>query len=326
MQEGRARCPQRAASKPNASGSLRPAEDSGPYLVALLFLISLLTACTHSNRTVVVYTSQDQIYAEPLLAEFTRQTGIQVLPVFDSESVKTAGLAQRLLAEKSNPRADIFWSNEEMVSWHLAELGALDTNAWAKAGYRTRRLIINTNFVSPANAPKSLAELTDPKWSGHVAMAYPVYGTTAAHMVALRESWGDQKWRVWCEKFAANKPFIVDGNSLVVRLVGNGEAWIGLTDSDDFAAGLANKLPIASLPITTDLLAIPTSVGIVNGAPHRAEAQEFSKFAVSTGTISALVKSGALEGSNCASNRLTLKQPAPLDETRALLEKLFARQ
>src|ERR1041385_8515070 len=113
--------------------------------------------------------------AEPLLAEFTRQTGIKVLPIFDSESVKTAGLAQRLIAEKDNPRADIFWSNEEMISHHLGELGALDTNAWTKAGYRTRRLIINTNFVSTKNAPKSLVELTDPKWSGKIALAYPLY-------------------------------------------------------------------------------------------------------------------------------------------------------
>src|SRR6185436_13408189 len=143
--------------------------------------LALLAGCTKSQRTVVVYTSQDQIYAEPVLAEFTRQTGIKVLPVFDSESVKTAGLAQRLLAEKENPKADVFWSNEEMISRHLGELGALDTNAWATAGYRTRRLIVNTNFVALKDAPKSLAELTNPKWAGKLAMAYPIYGTTAAH-------------------------------------------------------------------------------------------------------------------------------------------------
>ena len=36
---------------------------------------------------------------------------------------------------------------------------------------------------------------------------------------------------------AANKPFLVDGNSVVVKLVGKGEAWVGLTDSDDIADG-----------------------------------------------------------------------------------------
>jgi iron(III) transport system substrate-binding protein len=289
-------------------------------------LVFLSIGCGPKPREVVVYTSQDQIYAEPILADFTRQTGIKVLPVFDSESVKTAGLAQRLIAEKSHPRADVFWSNEEMISRHLAEIGVLDTNAWAKAGFRTRRLIINTNHVSLADAPKSLAELTAGKWAGKVAMAYPVYGTTVAHMVALRQSWGDARWREWCKALAANKPFIVDGNSIVVRLVGNGEAWIGLTDSDDFAAGLRNKFPIASVPLAEDLLAISNSIGIVRSAPHPAEAEAFYQFAQAKETLQKLIDENAIEGLAAPANALQLKQPAPVDETRDILKTLFARQ
>ncbi|MEO6036036.1 MAG: hypothetical protein ABIQ35_12340, partial [Verrucomicrobiota bacterium] len=47
-------------------------------------------------KTVVVYTSQDQTYAEPIFQNFTKQTGIKVLPVYDSEAVKTVGLVNRL--------------------------------------------------------------------------------------------------------------------------------------------------------------------------------------------------------------------------------------
>ena len=213
-----------------------------------------------------------------------------------------------------------------MISRHLAETGALDTNAWAKAGYRTRRLIVNTNFVSLADAPKTLAELTAPKWAGKVAMAYPVYGTTAAHMVALRQLWGDARWHEWCKGLAANRPFVVDGNSVVVRLVGNGEAWIGLTDSDDVAAGARNQLPIVSLPVTAEFLTISSSVGIVRGAPHRAEAEAFYKFALSHDTINRLIKENALEGITPAAASLELKQPAPVEETRELLKTIFARK
>jgi iron(III) transport system substrate-binding protein len=294
---------------------------------ALHFLIAMIAAfagCSKSERIVVVYTSQDQVYAEPLLAEFTRQTGIKVLPVFDSESVKTAGLVQRLLAEKDNPRADVFWSNEEMLSWQLVDRGILNSNHWAKAGFRTRRLIVNTNRIAFADAPKNLSELADPKWSGRIALAYPVYGTTAAHMVALRQSWGDAKWKQWCEGLAANKPFVVDGNSLVVKLVGAGEAWLGLTDSDDFAAGIHNELPIASLPVTAEFLRIPNSIGIVNGAPHRSEAEEFFKFARAEKTLGELVNANALEGVACAGAGLA--QPAPVEETRELLKTIFARR
>ena len=59
---------------------------------------------------------------------------------------------------------------------------------------------------------------------------------------------GEERWQAWCRALQANRPFLVDGNSVVVNLVGRGEAWIGLTDSDDIAAGRRDGLPIAELP------------------------------------------------------------------------------
>jgi iron(III) transport system substrate-binding protein len=293
-------------------------------------IVGLLLAGCGKSEHVVVYTSQDQMYAEPIFAAFTRQTGIKVLPVFDSESVKTAGLIQRLIAERDNPKADVFWSNEEMLFTELLNKGALDTNAWSYAGFRTRRLIINTNKVSFADAPKCLADLTSPRWSHRVAIAYPVYGTTAAHMVALRQLWGDAKWQKWCAEFAANKPFVVDGNSLVVRLVGSGEAWLGLTDSDDLAAGLRNGLPIASVPanafpVSDEFLRIRSSVGILRGAPNPTPARYLFAYLIDQSTTRKLVEANALEGV-VAGYGLALKQPAPVQETLEILRSVFARQ
>lgn len=293
---------------------------------SLAILLFFLCGCAQRDGEVIVYTSQDQIYAEALFAEFTKETGIKVLPVFDSESVKTAGLAQRLLAEMKNPRADIFWSNEEMISHYLGERGALDSNAWRKAGFRTRRLVVNTNLVSLQDAPKTLHDLTNAKWAGKIAMAYPVYGTTAAHMVALRQEWGDDKWRKWCEALVANKPLVVDGNSVVVRLVGSGEAAIGLTDWDDIAAGKRNSLPIEMIAFTPEFLLIPSTVSIVVGAPHSREAKRFFEFVQSDQAIKLLVEKGALEGARpmCAGVELTM--PADFEGTRDLLKEIFARK
>src|SRR5712691_6536689 len=95
----------------------------------------------HSNF-VVVYTSQDQVYAEPILNEFTRQTGIKVRAVYDSEAVKTVGLANRLLAERARPQCDIFWNNEELRTRQLAAQNTFrETNAWVAVGYRSRRIV-----------------------------------------------------------------------------------------------------------------------------------------------------------------------------------------
>jgi iron(III) transport system substrate-binding protein len=301
-----------------------------PGFLSLLALV-ILTGCGERERAVVVYTSQDQVYAEPVFSNFWRQSGIKVLPIFDSESIKTAGLVQRLLAERNHPKADVFWSNESMMSYFLVERGVLDTNAWTRVGFRTRRLIVNTNLVPSAEAPKSVEELTSPKWRGRVAMAYPIYGTTAAHMVALRQAWGDEKWKAWCEKLVANKPFVVDGNSIVVKLVGNGEALIGLTDSDDFAAGKESGLPIASIEVglvpapTGGCLRIFNSIGILNKPPHPAEAKAFFDYVQSEGALKGLLTANALEGT-ISESRLDDVQTTVVEETREILQKIFARR
>jgi iron(III) transport system substrate-binding protein len=297
------------------------------HTFALVIFILVLVGCGKTQRTVIVYTSQDQIFAEPLFDQFTRETGIKVLPVFDSESVKTAGLLQRLLAEKDNPRADVFWSNEEMFYSQMVRRGALDSNVVARVGYRARRLIVNTNLVHGGDMPKSLEELAEPKWRGKVALAYPVYGTTAAHMAALREKWGDDKWRNWCEALAANKPFVVDGNSVVVRMVGAGEALVGLTDSDDLAAGVRNDLPIAAAPISDkpdQFLHISNTVGMVAGAPHPAEARSLIEFIQSGAATSELVKNHALQCKRADAAGMVLSKP--VDETLQILQKIFARE
>jgi iron(III) transport system substrate-binding protein len=292
--------------------------------ILLLLAALLISGCGKSSRVVVLYTSQDQVYAEPLIAEFTKQTGIKVLPVFDSESVKTAGLVQRLIAEKKNPVADVFWSNEEMLARRLIDVGVLSSNHWAHAGFRSRVPVVNTNFVPIL---ESLLDLTNSKWSGKVALAYPMYGTTAAHMVALRQKWGDRKWRRWCEALAANKPFIVDGNSMVVRLVGRGEAWVGLTDSDDVQAGLRNGLPIRAGIGDLDYLSIPNTIGIVQSAPHPVEAQLLYDYLRSTNSIAQLERAGALIAPGCFSiPNFFLTYPAPVEETLAELKAIFARQ
>ena len=83
--------------------------------VGLLTLL-LAASCGSSNReagrTVVIYVSEDQVFSEPILKDFEKQTGIRVKAVFDTEEAKSTGVMNRLLAEKNNPQADVYWANE----------------------------------------------------------------------------------------------------------------------------------------------------------------------------------------------------------------------
>jgi iron(III) transport system substrate-binding protein len=59
--------------------------------------------------TVVVYVSHDQVFSEPILKDFEKETGIKVRAVYDTEETKSTGTMNRLIAEKSNPQADVYW-------------------------------------------------------------------------------------------------------------------------------------------------------------------------------------------------------------------------
>jgi iron(III) transport system substrate-binding protein len=272
----------------------------GGIIIAILsVIVGFILKPFAKSPTVVAYCAQDQVYAERVFRDFEQQTGIKVRAVFDSEAVKTVGIANRLLAEKNHPQCDVFWGNEEMRTRQLAAAGVFrETNGVATFGYRSRRIVINTNQLPLANAPRSLSDLTNQAWRGKLALAYPQFGTTSTHFHALRQHWGEPAWDAWCRGIAANKPFLVDGNSVVVKLVGAGEAAIGLTDSDDVAVGQKQGFPIVELPMDAETLLIPNTAGVVRGAPHAESARTLFEFLRRESVVQTLVKASALEGTS----------------------------
>jgi iron(III) transport system substrate-binding protein len=254
---------------------------------------------TKSAPVVILYCAQDQEYAEPLLRQFEQETGIKVKAVYDSEAVKTVGIANRLLAERSHPQCDVFWGNEELRTRQLAAQDVFrETNGWAAFGHRSRRIVISTNLLAVNTAPRSLLELTNSIWRGKVALAYPQFGTTGTHMNALRQLWGESNWLVWCRALVANGAKLVDGNSVVVKLVGRDDAAIGFTDSDDILAGQREGLPVAMLPLGAESLLIPNTVGVIRNAPHAAAAEKLQEWLQKPEVAKRLVEAHALESAD----------------------------
>src|SRR5262245_2005419 len=98
-------------------------KQDGWLFTALLSVMLVISACGRQSAThnggagahdsdVTVYVSTDRVFSEPILKAFEEKTGIKVNAVYDTEETKSTGLANRLLAEKNNPQADVFWSNE----------------------------------------------------------------------------------------------------------------------------------------------------------------------------------------------------------------------
>src|SRR5215204_4507865 len=74
---------------------------------------------------VTVYVSTDRVFSEPVLRAYERRSGVTVRAVYDTEETKSTGLANRLIAEKDRPQADVFWSNEPVRTLVLKRNGVL---------------------------------------------------------------------------------------------------------------------------------------------------------------------------------------------------------
>src|SRR5690606_4320929 len=82
--------------------------------IAIVLAAGLVWYLTRGGTgpAVVVYTSVDQVFSQPILRSFEEETGIRVRAVYDTEETKSTGVLNRLIAEGKNPQADVFWSGD----------------------------------------------------------------------------------------------------------------------------------------------------------------------------------------------------------------------
>jgi iron(III) transport system substrate-binding protein len=284
----------------------------------LLLFSVLFSGCASGSRErkVVVYTSVDQQYSEPILKKFEQETGIKVLPVYDVEAAKTTGLVNRVIAEVKQPQADVFWNSEFAQTMLLKEKGVLasyrspsaqgipDTfrdaeGYWTGFGGRARILMVNTDLVKQDDYPDSIYELTSEKWAGQeVGIAYPLFGTNATHAAALYAALGQQDGKQFYESLKTKGVQVVDGNSVIRDLVAQGRLKVGLTDTDDAYQAVSEGAPVKIIvPDQKDLgvFIIPNTVAMIDGAPNPEEAKIMIDYLLSTEVENELAASGFIQ-------------------------------
>jgi len=264
---------------------------------------------------VTAYVSADRPFSEPIMQEYERQSGVRVSVVYDTEETKSTGLANRLLAEKGRPQADVFWSNEPVRTLVLKSRDVLapyqspaargiaagfkDPQAyWTGFSARLRVIVYNTDKVKASDAPRSVFDLADPRWKGQVALADPRFGSTSFHVAALGAELGDERADDFFRKLKANDVKIVDGNSVVRDMVARGDVLVGLTDSDDVNVALQAKQPVAMVLPDRDGMGVPVMpnmVSLVAQAPHPDEAKRLIDYLLSSEVEGKLANSEAVQ-------------------------------
>lgn len=273
-------------------------------IVFAAILLSCSGCLAKPENEVVVYAALDRDFSQPILQSFERTTEkTKVSTVFDVEASKTVGLVKRLEAEKERPRCDVFWNNELLHTIRLSKLGLLESRrwnipsnwpaslkandgTWVAVAARARVLLINKDLIpDPANYPKSVLELSDPKWNNAAGVALPLFGTTATHFTILHHKLGSEKSESWFREVAQNAT-VLAGNKQVALAVSAGQLQWGLTDTDDAIIEIDRGAPVvmifpdqASAEMGTMLL--PTSVAVLRNAPHPIAAGKLADHLVS---------------------------------------------
>jgi iron(III) transport system substrate-binding protein len=286
--------------------------------LAVVCFVSLLAlaGCPRSEPRVVLYCAQDEEFAKNLLETFRERTGTEVAPKFDTEADKSVSLYLELVQEKDRPRCDVFWNNEILSTIRLQRQGLLEPYAspsakpyppschgpddtWHAFAARPRILIVNTKLVKEDDRPRSILDLTKPEWKGRVAMAKPLYGTTATQAACLFEVLGKEKAEQFYLGLLANGVQVAPGNRQVAAWVGEGRAAVGMTDPDDafeemhdHPEGVAIVFPDADRPKDDRMgtLFIPNTVAIIRGSPNPDGARKLVDYLLSAGVETKLAE------------------------------------
>jgi iron(III) transport system substrate-binding protein len=295
-------------------------------LSLLLLCPVILCGCGPARQRVVLYCAQDQEFAEGVLGEFERRSGIHVDVKFDTEADKSVSLFLELVKEKDRPRCDVFWNNEILSTLRLQQQKMLDPydspsaepypasarvtdHSWHAFAGRARVLIVNTKLLARESQPKSILDLTDPRYRDRVVMARPQFGTSATQAACLFEVLGQEKARDYYRALKANGVQIAPGNKQVAEWVGKGvtprgqAVAVGITDTDDAMDEVRAGHPVAivyadrAAPETSRLgtLFIPNTLAIIRGGPNAEGARKLVDYLLSPEVEKKLAESDACQ-------------------------------
>jgi iron(III) transport system substrate-binding protein len=284
-------------------------------------VLVVLAGCQKPESRVVLYCAQDREFAEPLFVGFKAESSLDIAPKFDTEANKSVTLARELEAEAARPRCDVHWNNEILNTIRLARKGIYEPysspnaatfpdwtrpadRSWQAFAARARVLIVNTTLVPEEQRPKSVLDLTHPKWSRKVAMAKPQFGTTATHAAALYDVLGADAAKAYYRALKANDVQIVAGNKQVAVGVADGRFAVGMTDTDDALIELNAGKPVTIVFPDRDghpahprlgVLYIPNTVALVKGCPNPAGGKKLIDYLLRPETEAKLAEGGGFQ-------------------------------
>ena len=151
--------------------------------ISLLLSLFIIFSCAKDSSELTVYTSRQPQLIEPIVKQFTNETGIKV----NLLSGNAQELMERIDIEGEDSPADIFMTVDAGVLWQAAErdiLAKIDSeilnenipahlrdskNEWFGLSKRARTIVFSSDQFKD-NDFSTYEDLADPKWKGKLCL------------------------------------------------------------------------------------------------------------------------------------------------------------
>ena len=214
-------------------------------LLLVAGMLCFMAAPVLGDDVLTVYSGRNESLIGPILAQFTKDTGIETEILYGG----TSAVANQILTEGENSPADVFIAQDGGALGALAAADMLH-----KLPDATLERVANAAFVSPDGVwtglsgrarvfvyspesleehglelPSSIFDLTSEEWSGLVGWA-PTNASFVANVTAMRVLLGEEETAGWLADMIANGVQAYPKNTPIVQATIDGEVVGGLVN------------------------------------------------------------------------------------------------
>lgn len=254
---------------------------------------ALLVATTASAQKVVIQYDCIPNYANwgGVTAAYLKKTGVRVPPDMKGSSAAMAALE----AEKANPQADTAYYSGAIgfqaaakglhqpykpKGWEKIPAGLKDPNGmWWTVHVAHIAILVNTKALGKTPIPRSFADLLKPQYKGLIVYDDPtVQGTGFTFAYGINRVLGGgpdmKKGMNYLRALNKNLLNVARENSYNDLVRGEIPIWIN-ADGNGLKAKYVDGAPIEVIIPSEGTVTMPLVMGMVKGAPHRAETAKY---------------------------------------------------
>jgi iron(III) transport system substrate-binding protein len=285
---------------------------------------SLLAACGSSSSStkpsagsITVYSGQHEQTTQSLVHAFEAKTGISVSVRYNDEDT----FADEIVAERSHPVADVFYTENSPVLQYLQEKGMLakvDASTlartpskynspqgdWIGVSARVSVIIYNPKLISKAQLPTTVLGLADPKYKGKVALANAESDFQPV-VTAVAKAYGQTKALTWLEALKSNAGanHTYPDNETVADEVNRGAVAFGVVNQyywyrmqAELGSSQIHSAITYFAPRNPGYVLNVSGAAVLKSSKHQADAEKFLAFLVSKAGQEVIANSGDKAG------------------------------